>query len=162
PHGRRHLRGRPRDRARHVQGRGALDGVRRAPQRRRLRRHRRPRRAAPGDGAPLGRLAARLSPPRARRRGALRAARLRVLRRARLRSPRGAARALEEIDVTRGTKRWLVAGAVLVFATGLVLHARVFDFFCDDAFITLRYSKNFATTGSPIYNFGEKVEGYTS
>ena len=44
----------------------------------------------------------------------------------------------------------------------LVLLARRYDFFCDDAFITLRYARNLAEHGAPVYNLGERVEGYTS
>ncbi|WP_394820756.1 hypothetical protein [Pendulispora albinea] len=44
----------------------------------------------------------------------------------------------------------------------LLLYARSFRFFCDDAFISLRYARNFATLGAPVYNAGERVEGYTS
>ena len=41
-------------------------------------------------------------------------------------------------------------------------HARRFDFLCDDAFIALRYARTWAATGAPVYNPGERVEGYTS
>src|SRR5947209_609632 len=51
---------------------------------------------------------------------------------------------------------------VALSSLGLILHARVFDFVCDDAFITLRFARNFARMASPIYNVGEHVEGYTS
>ena len=44
----------------------------------------------------------------------------------------------------------------------LLLHAHAFRFFYDDAFISLRYARNFATWGAPVYNAGERVEGYTS
>jgi hypothetical protein len=44
----------------------------------------------------------------------------------------------------------------------LVAFSARFDFFCDDAFITLRYAENLAAHGSPVYNLGERVEGYTS
>ncbi len=40
--------------------------------------------------------------------------------------------------------------------------ARRFDFLCDDAFIALRYARTWAATGAPVYNLGERVEGYTS
>jgi hypothetical protein len=56
------------------------------------------------------------------------------------------------------------ADLLLLVLTGalLVLHARRYDFFCDDAFITLRYAQNLALHGQPVYNPGERVEGYTS
>ena len=78
---RRPLPRRPRHRARPLRRRRPLDLLRRAPPRRRLRRHRRPRRAAARAGPPLRRLAPRLPPPRPRRGGALRPARPRLLRR---------------------------------------------------------------------------------
>lgn len=53
----------------------------------------------------------------------------------------------------------LVVGLSSALLIGL---ARSFDFFCDDAFITLRYAHNLATYGAPVYNLGEHVEGYTS
>src|SRR5688500_5067005 len=57
-----------------------------------------------------------------------------------------------------------VADLLLPLCAGalLVLIAHRFDFFCDDAFITLRYAENLATHGAPVYNLGERVEGYTS
>jgi hypothetical protein len=61
-------------------------------------------------------------------------------------------------------QRTRAADLLLVLLTGalLVLHARRYDFFCDDAFITLRYAQNLALHGQPVYNLGERVEGYTS
>ena len=53
----------------------------------------------------------------------------------------------------------LLVGLCSALLIGL---SRRFDFFCDDAFITLRYAHNLATHGAPVYNLGEKVEGYTS
>lgn len=44
----------------------------------------------------------------------------------------------------------------------MLAHAASYDFFCDDAFITLRYAEKFAAHGAPVYNLGERVEGYTS
>ncbi len=43
----------------------------------------------------------------------------------------------------------------------LIWHATIYDFVCDDAFITLRYARNLARLGAPVYNPGERVEGYT-
>jgi hypothetical protein len=51
---------------------------------------------------------------------------------------------------------FLGASAVLLY------YARQFHFTCDDAFITLRYARNLATIGAPVYNPGERVEGYTN
>jgi hypothetical protein len=53
----------------------------------------------------------------------------------------------------------LIVGAASAL---LVAFASWFDFFCDDAFITVRYAHNLATHGAPVYNVGERVEGYTS
>jgi arabinofuranosyltransferase len=53
-------------------------------------------------------------------------------------------------------------GWALLFGVVLVLHARLFDFICDDAFITFRYAKNLVETGAPVYNLSERVEGYTN
>ncbi len=36
------------------------------------------------------------------------------------------------------------------------------SFLCDDAFITFRYAKNLAEGAGPVFNHGERVEGYTS
>lgn len=52
----------------------------------------------------------------------------------------------------------LIAGCSLL----LLALASGFDFFCDDAFIVLRYAQNVARHGAPVYNLGERVEGYTS
>lgn len=60
-------------------------------------------------------------------------------------------------------KRWPLSLLVVAAASaGLLYHARVFDFICDDTFITLRFSRNLALYGAPVYNMGDKVEGYTS
>jgi len=47
-------------------------------------------------------------------------------------------------------------------AVGLWVHARSYDVFADDAFITLRYGQMLWEHGEPVYNLGERVEGYTS
>ena len=70
---RRGLSRRSRDGARPLPPRRAVDGGRRAPARSGLRRPRGTRGAAPAHGRALRRLAARLSPPRARGRGGVRA-----------------------------------------------------------------------------------------
>jgi len=60
-------------------------------------------------------------------------------------------------------KQRLLSVLIVAAATlGLLRHARVFDYICDDAFITLRFSRNLAMYGAPVYNMGDKVEGYTS
>ena len=54
---------------------------------------------------------------------------------------------------------------VLVIAAASVLLLRFaasFDFFCDDAYIALRYARNWVELGEPVYNPNERVEGFTS
>lgn len=58
--------------------------------------------------------------------------------------------------------RLLIGAVVAVAAMALVAHARSLDALCDDAFISLRYAENLARHGAPVYNLGERVEGYTS
>ena len=53
---------------------------------------------------------------------------------------------------------WPLLLATLV----LVPHAWLFDFVNDDAYISFRYARNFALEGQPVYNLGERVEGYTN
>jgi len=60
------------------------------------------------------------------------------------------------------TPRRVKAGLVALAALGLALHARSLDAVCDDAFISLRYARNLAFHGAPVYNPGERVEGYSS
>ncbi|HEX7602922.1 MAG TPA: hypothetical protein VF316_15000, partial [Polyangiaceae bacterium] len=57
-----------------------------------------------------------------------------------------------------------VQGLLLVVlgAALLLVHARLFDFICDDAYITFRYARNLAEHGVPLYNLDERVEGYTN
>ena len=51
----------------------------------------------------------------------------------------------------------LVAAAFL-----LVGHVQVFDFVCDDAFISFRYAANLVEHGELVFNVGERVEGYSN
>lgn len=55
---------------------------------------------------------------------------------------------------------WIAAGTLT--AAALYLHARWYDFVCDDAYISLRYARNWARFGALEYNLGERVEGYTN
>ena len=43
-----------------------------------------------------------------------------------------------------------------------ILHIQTVQFFCDDAYITFRYAQNLADGHGPVYNPGERVEGYTN
>lgn len=54
------------------------------------------------------------------------------------------------------------AALVAVAAIGLFVHAQSINAVCDDAFISLRHAQNLAQHGAPVYNLGERVEGYTS
>src|ERR1700689_4240051 len=52
-----------------------------------------------------------------------------------------------------------IAGlAILVYGLYRAIELR---WICDDAFITLRYVKNFVEGNGIVYNVGERVEGYT-
>lgn len=53
-------------------------------------------------------------------------------------------------------------GLVALAAAALVLHAQSFHAVCDDAFISLRHAQNLALHGAPVYNLGERVEGFTN
>ncbi|WAS93474.1 hypothetical protein [Nannocystis punicea] len=61
----------------------------------------------------------------------------------------------------RGQKIAAVALAVAA-AAALLLHARAWQFVCDDAYISFRYAWNLAEHGALEYNLGERVEGYTN
>lgn len=57
--------------------------------------------------------------------------------------------------------------ALAVVALGgtalLLVHGPLyFNYYADDAFITLRYSRNLANGLGPVWNSGERVEGYTT
>ncbi|MBK8480165.1 MAG: hypothetical protein IPL40_03150 [Proteobacteria bacterium] len=57
---------------------------------------------------------------------------------------------------------WWAVGGALLATVALWLHARWYTFVTDDAYITFRYSWNLATHGQPVFNLGERVEGYTN
>lgn len=56
----------------------------------------------------------------------------------------------------------LAAAVTVVF----IVHARAWEFLCDDAFISFRYARNLAEHGALVFNVGmdppERVEGYTN
>lgn len=54
---------------------------------------------------------------------------------------------------------WLAAAILIIVFLILVMFN---SFLCDDAFITFRFSKNLAAGLGPVYNAGERVEGYTN
>ena len=47
-------------------------------------------------------------------------------------------------------------------ALGLVAHALLYPFICDDAYISFRYSHNLAYHNELAFNLGDRVEGYTN
>ncbi len=51
--------------------------------------------------------------------------------------------------------------SVLILAV-LIIHISQYIFLCDDAFISFRYAKNFASGMGLVFNSGERVEGYTN
>lgn len=59
-------------------------------------------------------------------------------------------------------RRLVVAAAAVASAAALLLHARGWQFICDDAYISFRYAYNLAEHGALEYNLGERVEGYTN
>lgn len=58
-------------------------------------------------------------------------------------------------------RRWPWIGLALALG-GLALHAAQYRFVTDDAYITFRYSWNFAFHNQIAFNLGERVEGYTN
>ena len=62
----------------------------------------------------------------------------------------------------------VLPGRMTYFAAGVLLVALYIaltlstSFLCDDAFITFRYAQNLAGGHGPVFNQGERVEGYTS
>lgn len=74
--------------------------------------------------------------------------------------------AASTVGATLLLARWRVAAAVAAAvggATALMLfHGLHFDFYHDDAFITLRYSRHLADGLGPNWNSEGRVEGYTS
>jgi len=85
-------------------------------------------------------------------------------------SPFAAARGVltEGIESTTVTDlprshRLLLGAALLLVLTGLLLHASVYAFLTDDAFISFRYAVNLAQGHGLVFNPGyERVEGYTN
>src|SRR6185312_6613950 len=61
--------------------------------------------------------------------------------------------------VTTPRGRPIVLLALLVLA---LAHLRYLWFVCDDAYITFRYARNLAHGLGPVWNAGERVEGYTN
>ena len=56
---------------------------------------------------------------------------------------------------------WRVAAVLLALGFSLV-HQLMFSTVAEDAFITFRYSQNIAQGNGPVFNVGERVEGYSN
>jgi arabinofuranosyltransferase len=65
------------------------------------------------------------------------------------------------VDVSRRSV-WLRRSLLAVIALSALWHGTSYDFFCDDAFIALRYAKNLIEQHELAYNLGQRVEGFTS
>lgn len=57
---------------------------------------------------------------------------------------------------------WTRRALLTLIALLALWHGSRYDFFCDDAFIALRYAKNLSENGELAYNLGQRVEGFTS
>jgi len=57
---------------------------------------------------------------------------------------------------------WQRRPLLAVIALAALWHGARYDFFCDDAFIALRYAKNLIEHHELSYNLGQRVEGFTS
>lgn len=55
---------------------------------------------------------------------------------------------------------WISILGIICFVSWI--HQAYYDFEHDDAYITFRYAKNWASGAGPVFNLGEKVEGYTN
>ncbi len=68
-------------------------------------------------------------------------------------------------DTIAAPKRGGLVVGLLIAAAAIavvVWHAKLLQFFCDDAYISYRYSENFAAGHGLVWNVGERVEGYTN
>ena len=68
-----------------------------------------------------------------------------------------------ECEPSKKSFPWL-GPALLVLSLGLLAEAAYYWWPCtaDDAFITFRYAQNLVEGLGPVYNPGERVEGYSS
>lgn len=62
--------------------------------------------------------------------------------------------------INTGARRWRWGALLLVLALAL-LHQLLFNTLADDAFVTFRYADNVADGIGPVFNAGERVEGYS-
>jgi hypothetical protein len=61
------------------------------------------------------------------------------------------------IGLRKYLKLWPGALLLVIFLAIAIYNS----FLCDDAFITFRYARNLANGLGPVFNAGERVEGYT-
>ncbi|MCK4593597.1 glycosyltransferase family 39 protein [bacterium] len=67
------------------------------------------------------------------------------------------------MERNEGIKRLLLVIALAVWlGLALFYSSRMHWFSADDAYITLRYAEHWAEGHGPVYNIGERVEGYTN
>ncbi len=58
---------------------------------------------------------------------------------------------------------WIVALLLLAATVAVAIwHVQLLQFFCDDSYISYRYSEHFAAGTGLVYTEGERVEGYTN
>lgn len=72
------------------------------------------------------------------------------------------ASAARSIAASVGGRRLVAALLLAASAAMLWWHARQLQFFCDDSYISYRFSQNFAAGHGLVYNVGDRVEGYTN
>jgi hypothetical protein len=63
---------------------------------------------------------------------------------------------------TRKAKRLLSLALLAAAITAFSVQALAYRYVSDDAYISFRYAQNWAQGFGPVYNVGEKVEGYTN
>lgn len=62
--------------------------------------------------------------------------------------------------INTGPRQWRWVALLLVLVLALV-HQLLFNTLADDAFVTFRYADNVADGTGPVFNAGERVEGYS-
>lgn len=60
------------------------------------------------------------------------------------------------------SKRYLNLGLLIIVGIVFTVQALSYNYVSDDAFISFRYAQNWARGIGPVYNIGERVEGYTN
>ena len=65
-------------------------------------------------------------------------------------------------EVENGKLKAVLIAGFLFIAFLHIVHLEYYSFVCDDAYITFRYTANWAEGHGPVFNIGERVEGYTN